>query len=125
MPEEKIGNPAKLPANVIWLSIVSMFNDIGSEILLRVLPLYLSAVIGALIAAGVLYGIGSISTNGKIDAHVFNSRVTIAIIPAAIAVFIAFFLVHEKKKHAKITAATPKITFRAVGKDFKTYLLIL
>ena len=36
----------RLPANVIWLSLAAMFNDISGEIVQRGLPLFLSATLG-------------------------------------------------------------------------------
>ena len=36
----------KLPANVIWISIAAMFNDISGEIVQRALPLFLATTLG-------------------------------------------------------------------------------
>src|SRR5579864_6859434 len=48
----------KLPKNVIWLGIASMFNDISSEILLRTLPLFLSGALGVSMSViGLIEGI--------------------------------------------------------------------
>jgi MFS family permease len=235
--EDKFEKRAKLPANVIWLGIVSMFNDISSEILLRALPLFLSgvlgvsmsvigliegtaeatasllkvlfgwisdkigsrktfaaagyalssltkpllyfatswffpflfrfldrvgkgvrtaprdaliadsvseqnrgrafgfnraldpfgAVLGSLIAAGVLYGIGGLdkNPNGALDAGVFRTLVTIALIPASLSVLAIIFMVHEKKQHTSGTVPKLKISFSGMGTSFNRYLLIL
>jgi MFS family permease len=85
------------------------------------------AVIGALIGAGVLYGIGGFDANpnGAIDASVFRTLVLIALIPTSLATFVVFFLVHEKKEHSVLSAEKPVISFTGMGKNFNRYLIIL
>src|SRR6476620_2083738 len=54
----------KLPPNVIWLGIASMFNDISSEILLRALPLFLSGVLGVSMSViGLIEGISEAASS--------------------------------------------------------------
>jgi MFS family permease len=43
---EKPRSKLNLPANVVWLSIASMFNDISGEIVTRALPLFLAGSLG-------------------------------------------------------------------------------
>jgi MFS family permease len=43
---EKKG-PARLPSNVIWLSVVSFLNDFSSEMIYPLLPLFFTTVLGA------------------------------------------------------------------------------
>ena len=87
----------------------------------------LGAVIGALIGAGVLYGIGGFDTNpgGPIDANVFRTLVIIALIPTSFATFVVFFLVHEKRKHRAALEEKLQISFTGMGKNFNRYLVIL
>lgn len=87
----------------------------------------LGATIGALIAAGVLYGIGGFDKdpNAGIDVGAFRLLVTIAIIPAAFGVILVIFFVHEKKKRVVTSVHGQKISFTGMGKNFNRYLLIL
>src|SRR5438105_15386993 len=60
-PGKKI---TKLPGNVIWLSIASMFNDISSEILLRALPLFLSGWLGVSMSIiGLIEGVSEATSS--------------------------------------------------------------
>jgi MFS family permease len=87
----------------------------------------LGATIGALIGAGVLYGIGGLDAhpNGPIDADVFRTLVLIALVPTSLASFVVFFLVRETKKSSGGTKERPTISFVGMGKKFNRYLLIL
>ncbi len=54
----------RLPANVIWLSIAAMMNDISGEIVQRALPLFLSATLGvSKTIIGVIEGIADMSAS--------------------------------------------------------------
>ncbi|MFI5264148.1 MAG: MFS transporter [Candidatus Kapaibacterium sp.] len=85
------------------------------------------ALIGALIGAGVLYGIGGFDAhpNGAIDASAFRTLILIALIPTSLATFVVFFLVHEKKKNVPSSSGIPAISFTGMGKNFNRYLIIL
>lgn len=49
---------AGLPRNVFWLGMVSLFNDIGSEMIFSIYPLFLATVLGAGAGAiGLIEGI--------------------------------------------------------------------
>jgi MFS family permease len=87
----------------------------------------LGALIGSLIAAGVLYGIGGFNKNpnGAIDGDVFKTLVLIALIPAALSVLAIVFFVHEKKKNTSKSSARNAISFSGMGKNFNRYLVIL
>jgi MFS family permease len=53
---------AGLPRNVFWLGMVSLFNDIGSEMIFPVLPIFLRLGLGASMAAvGLIDGIAESS----------------------------------------------------------------
>ena len=48
----------KIPKNVIWLGFVSLFNDIASEMIYPIIPLFLTAVLGAPMAVvGLIEGV--------------------------------------------------------------------
>src|SRR5438094_1131015 len=62
--EPQLKGITKLPGNVIWLGIASMFNDISSEILLRALPLFLSAVLGVSMSIiGLIEGVSEATSS--------------------------------------------------------------
>ncbi|MFA6169328.1 MAG: MFS transporter [Candidatus Margulisiibacteriota bacterium] len=49
---------AKIPANVVWLGFVSLFNDIASEMIYPIVPIFLTAVLGAPMAViGLIEGV--------------------------------------------------------------------
>lgn len=55
---------AHLPANVVWLSIAAMMNDISGEIVQRGLPLFLSATLGVSKSLiGLIEGIADMSAS--------------------------------------------------------------
>ncbi|MDP4220352.1 MAG: MFS transporter [Bacteroidota bacterium] len=87
----------------------------------------LGAMLGSLIAAGVLYGIGGFDKDPSagLDSGVFRTFVIIAAIPTFLAVLLIVFFVHEKKKHARDAAAPVKISFTGMGRSFNIYLVIL
>lgn len=48
----------KIPKNVIWLGFVSFFNDVASEMIYPIIPIFLTGVLGAPVAiVGVIEGI--------------------------------------------------------------------
>lgn len=48
----------KIPANVIWLGFVSLFNDIASEMIYPIVPIFLTSVLGAPMAViGLIEGV--------------------------------------------------------------------
>ena len=48
----------KIPKNVVWLGFVSLFNDIASEMIYPIIPIFLTAVLGAPMAViGMIEGI--------------------------------------------------------------------
>lgn len=48
----------KIPKNVVWLGFVSLFNDVASEMIYPIIPLFLTAVLGAPMAVvGLIEGI--------------------------------------------------------------------
>jgi len=52
------GGPCSLPRNVRAANLTSFFNDIASEIVMDILPLYLSGVLGVEIAfVGLIEGL--------------------------------------------------------------------
>jgi MFS family permease len=85
------------------------------------------ALLGALIGAGVLYGLGGLdkNPNGAMDADVFRTLLWIALIPTFFSTLIVIFLVREKKKHHRNAVAKPIISFTGMGKSFNVYLIIL
>src|ERR1017187_4785562 len=55
---------ARLPANVVWLSIAAMMNDISGEIVQRGLPLFLSSTLGVSKSLiGLIEGIADMSAS--------------------------------------------------------------
>jgi MFS family permease len=48
----------KIPKNVIWLGFVSLFNDISSEMIYPIIPIFLTSVLGAPVSVvGLIEGI--------------------------------------------------------------------
>ena len=48
----------RIPKNVIWLSLVSFFNDVASEMIYPLVPIFLTSVLGAPVAVvGLIEGI--------------------------------------------------------------------
>jgi MFS family permease len=71
MPDE---NPKQGKRNVVWMGIASFFNDIGSEMILPVLPLFLTAVLGVGTAfLGVIEGVAESASN---IIKVFSGRLS-------------------------------------------------
>jgi MFS family permease len=85
------------------------------------------ALLGALIGAGVLYGIGGLDKNldAGLDADVFHTLLIIALIPTFFSTLIVFFFVHEKKKQHVISGKRPLFAFAGMGKSYYRYLIIL
>ena len=49
---------AKIPRNVVWLGFVSLFNDMASEMIYPIIPIFLTSVLGAPMAVvGLIEGI--------------------------------------------------------------------
>ena len=47
----------KIPRNVVWLGYVSLFNDIASEMIYPIIPIFLTSVLGAPMAVvGMIEG---------------------------------------------------------------------
>jgi len=47
----------KIPRNVVWLGFVSLFNDIASEMIYPIIPIFLTSVLGAPMAViGLIEG---------------------------------------------------------------------
>jgi MFS family permease len=86
----------------------------------------LGAMIGALLGAGILHGIGGFdkNPNGTIDANVFRVLLLIALVPTFFSTLIVLFLVREKHKHHAMSEK-PMIAFTGMGKKFNRYLAIL
>lgn len=71
------GRPiAGLPGNVFWLGLVSFFNDLGSEMVFPVLPLFLTSALGASMAVvGLIDGVAeSVSSLTKVWAGALSDR---------------------------------------------------
>lgn len=68
--------PAKLPRTVVTLSIVSLFNDAGGEIIYPLLPLFLTDVLGASkMFVGLVEGLAeSVSSLLKLPAGWYSDR---------------------------------------------------
>ena len=48
----------KIPKNVIWLGLVSFFNDVASEMIYPLVPIFLTSVLGAPVAVvGLIEGV--------------------------------------------------------------------
>lgn len=69
---------AGLPTNVFWLGLVSFFNDLGSEMIFPVLPLFLRAGLGASMSViGLIDGIAeSTASVMKVYAGALSDRFT-------------------------------------------------
>src|SRR5437867_10953626 len=59
-----LSNKKRLPPNVIWLSLASMFNDMSGEIVARALPIFLATVLGAAYSIiGLIEGIAETTSS--------------------------------------------------------------
>src|SRR5690348_1899661 len=65
-------------AQVFWLGMVSFFNDLSSEVVMRVLPLYLLAVVGtSLVGVGIVEAIAEgTSVFAKMASGLFSDKIS-------------------------------------------------